>query len=1562
MSGEKKGKNKNKPRKPYKQHEPQHYNNQPQRQPNQYNQNQPQHPHGHSVPHPQLQHLPYVGADFPFGLMSFKAPLVVVDPTVKYLPPVRPQHLPARGKGQQGNQQQHYGHQQQSYANPPPNYNPGASLSLSHSGGSRPNQQPQQHHQQPQQHHQQQAYSAPAPLNQHVGQQFYQQQQQNQQGVPYAGSSLPVPPFLGSIGQPHNYSGAGLVEDVRSLDHYQHYSNPPEHQQQQQERTPKQGRKKERIYPGMPNPKTDQCDAYNNNNNSHESQPQQGNFGNSGGRKQKQFPKSPNPQFQEYEHSNNHNYNDGGNYDNNNHYGTPNRKNNNKQYQSQPQNAQSHQGQQSRSGKKQNQHYPGSPQQSYSQQHSHSTPEQFHSNPQHQNQQPFYTSPPPNSGRKNRNQHNDQQYFSPNDGKGRNNGGNYQASPSNFTGGKRGKQGGGGARGGFGDHARSPGGDNRAGREPYYDDYYTLEKVQQQKLPVLYEASLRVNPFDRFEAYATIEGFRQDVLIKGFKNQNRAFDGDVVIVEVFPQDQWVYNKDDQIKFEKVQRELLGVQDGEDELLGVRREESKSSADSSDSDEQADAERIAPPKLDLDGSDVVGVGDEESDAPRASDKATGTPQKGGNANRKNGENKPRIFATIHEYNASRQVEPREKERMKAKVQDLALDLRPTGKVVYIKEANSAERQFVGFFQLVYEKADKKPTDELKELIERASRPIVAQDAIPAGEYLVLDNSHGGPRKVDVRSALLQSNLLKPEVVVAANSPQSKNQEKIVVSDLAGKHYYVPASKFVDPSAAIEQLQKHHNYRFFLVDVLDPNSPGDGESNGNLTSEASATPNAKPEAHFDRGAKSVERETKKRGQEGKGQKKGKGKDGKDQLSMSKLLFFPMDKRAPVFSLSLFDSPGACPADLITNFSKYENTYFVVKFSRWDRQHVRPKAKFVKLLGTAGDIIVESKAILESNSIDYAPFSPKLLEGISEKFVLTAHELATRKDCRLHRIFSIDPLTAKDLDDALHITALPNGHFEVGVHIADVSYYIQPGSELDKMARGRANSCYLVQECIPMLPHLLSETLCSLNAGVERFAFSIIWELDEQGEIVPDTQWIGRTVIKSVAKLAYQHAQMVLDDFARGEKDGAGLAELKARVTAGTRPEDVAMDIVHLDRLAKQMRRRRFENGAMNFNRAKLRFTIDENKNPTAFHLDKSEDSNKLIEEYMLLANMKVAEFIHEAFPNNALLRRHEEPKGKKRADFLAKCEELGVDIDLTSSKTFYETLKSLPERYDIPYIVEIMSEYASKCQTAAEYFCSGTLDPEDYHHYALSTDCYTHFTSPIRRYSDVVVHRLLFSALEKRMFGVEAQETIRSIAEKCNYRKRDAKRAGSDSEDLYLAIYLRDHPLIDQECVVYQNTSVKNDCLYVYSPILGQFYRVFITGKDEGQDGKKNGKEAPKPATLTITLGQAEPVANNTNGGEPVAKKEPRKASDFPMFSTVPIRFTKRMDCRQIEIRADLVAEEELIAVNRTCVVEQQSPVQVSKSVVQEAARTAVTDEVILERKRATTDAENGSTSV
>uniref|UniRef100_A0A8C6G9I1 RNB domain-containing protein n=1 Tax=Mus spicilegus TaxID=10103 RepID=A0A8C6G9I1_MUSSI len=410
----------------------------------------------------------------------------------------------------------------------------------------------------------------------------------------------------------------------------------------------------------------------------------------------------------------------------------------------------------------------------------------------------------------------------------------------------------------------------------------------------------------------------------------------------------------------------------------------------------------------------------------------------------------------------------------------------------------------------------------------------------------------------------------------------------------------------------------------------------------------------------------------------------------------------------------------------------------------------------------------------------------------FVIILFSIFPRKDC----IFTIDPSTARDLDDALACRRLTDGTFEVGVHIADVSYFVPEGSSLDKVAAERATSVYLVQKVVPMLPRLLCEELCSLNPMTDKLTFSVIWKLTPEGKILEE--WFGRTIIRSCTKLSYDHAQSMIENPTEKIPE-----EELPPISPEHSIEEVHQAVLNLHSIAKQLRRQRFVDGALRLDQLKLAFTLDhETGLPQGCHIYEYRDSNKLVEEFMLLANMAVAHKIFRTFPEQALLRRHPPPQTKMLSDLVEFCDQMGLPMDVSSAgalnksltKTFGDDKYSLARK-------EVLTNMYSRPMQMALYFCSGMLqDQEQFRHYALNVPLYTHFTSPIRRFADVIVHRLLAAALGYSEQPDVEPDTLQKQADHCNDRRMASKRVQELSIGLFFAVLVKESGPLESEAMV------------------------------------------------------------------------------------------------------------------------------------------------------------------
>ncbi|XP_043726094.1 exosome complex exonuclease RRP44 homolog A [Telopea speciosissima] len=488
-------------------------------------------------------------------------------------------------------------------------------------------------------------------------------------------------------------------------------------------------------------------------------------------------------------------------------------------------------------------------------------------------------------------------------------------------------------------------------------------------------------------------------------------------------------------------------------------------------------------------------------------------------------------------------------------------------------------------------------------------------------------------------------------------------------------------------------------------------------------------------------------------------------------------------------------------------------IVAVDSWDCLSRYPSGHYVRTIGEIGDRDTESEVVLIENDIDSRPFSAQVLACLPPlPWSLSTMDLANpnRQDLRELRAFSVDPPGCKDIDDALHCTALPNGNFEVGVHIADVTNFVHPGTPLDDEASQRGTSVYLVERRIDMLPKPLTEDICSLRSDVERLAFSVIWEMTPEAEII-STRYT-KSVIKSCAALSYVEAQARMDD---------------SRLM-----DPLTTDLRNMNGLAKIMRLRRIERGAITLASAEVKFQIDtETHDPLDIGMYQIREANQMVEEFMLAANVSVAEKILKHFPQCSLLRRHPSPTKEMLEPLLRTAAAIGLILDVSSSKALADSLDRAVG--DDPYFNKLIRILATRCMTQAVYFCSGDLSPPEFHHYGLASPIYTHFTSPIRRYADVIVHRLLAAALgiSKLPPIFQDRPQLTSIADNLNYRHRNAQMASRASVELHTLIYFRKRPTDTEARIV----KIRSNGFIVFVPKYGIEGPVYLTGKGEKERG-------------------------------------------------------------------------------------------------------------------------------
>lgn len=424
--------------------------------------------------------------------------------------------------------------------------------------------------------------------------------------------------------------------------------------------------------------------------------------------------------------------------------------------------------------------------------------------------------------------------------------------------------------------------------------------------------------------------------------------------------------------------------------------------------------------------------------------------------------------------------------------------------------------------------------------------------------------------------------------------------------------------------------------------------------------------------------------------------------------------------------------------------------VRITDWPEGVKNPIGSVIAILGEQGENNTEMNAILAQYGfpLHFPDAVEKEANAIPEE--ISVEEIKDRRDFRNTVTFTIDPADAKDFDDAISFKKLDNGNYEIGVHIADVSHYVTPNSALDKEAYGRATSVYLVDRVIPMLPERLSNGVCSLRPNEDKLCFAAVFELDNKANIV--TEWFGRTIIHSDRRFSYEEAQEVIEN-----KTG-----------------DFSEEILKLNELAYILRDKKFKNGAISFESTEVKFKLDEHGKPLGVYVKERKDAHKLIEDFMLLANKKVAEFIAKKGKGKQkytfIYRSHDSPNLENLGNFALFAARFGYKINTKSDKDIAKSLNFLMEDVEGKKEQNVLTQLAIRSMAKAVYTTKKTS------HYGLAFDHYTHFTSPIRRYPDVMVHRLLAAYLNKeKSANAEEYEIAASHSSTMEKRAADAERA-------------------------------------------------------------------------------------------------------------------------------------------------------------------------------------------
>lgn len=441
----------------------------------------------------------------------------------------------------------------------------------------------------------------------------------------------------------------------------------------------------------------------------------------------------------------------------------------------------------------------------------------------------------------------------------------------------------------------------------------------------------------------------------------------------------------------------------------------------------------------------------------------------------------------------------------------------------------------------------------------------------------------------------------------------------------------------------------------------------------------------------------------------------------------LFIPRDHRIPRLNI-----PFTCwPDNFYQDAKNYENTLFLAQIIEWSDTRFAV-GKILKNIGQSGNMVTESMAILAQNDLDVTPFGPEVRDLFPRlDYKIPIEEIAKREDCRKLCIFSIDPSNCRDIDDAVSCRELENGNYEVGVHISDVAHYLQENTILDEKVAEKATTIYLVEKAYHMLPDELC-MLCSLFPGVDKLAFSVFWEITKDAKVL--SHRFAKTVINSCCQLAYDHAQAILED-----RDDA--AKEFPETYNGFQFVDIQKSIRIIGGMASTFRKNRFDGGALRIDQVKVNFHLSPaNGLPESFMIYENKESHQMIEEFMLLANMSVAKRIHDDHPQLAFLRCHPPPSGFMLKQLVKSLKPMGIELDIASAGDLHRSLMPYvgPDSLDKGRAM-VLNMLCAKPMARAKYFCAAHCEDEDFHHYALNVPLYTHFTSPIRRYADIMVHR-------------------------------------------------------------------------------------------------------------------------------------------------------------------------------------------------------------------------------
>ncbi|XP_057699740.1 DIS3-like exonuclease 1 isoform X1 [Corythoichthys intestinalis] len=513
-------------------------------------------------------------------------------------------------------------------------------------------------------------------------------------------------------------------------------------------------------------------------------------------------------------------------------------------------------------------------------------------------------------------------------------------------------------------------------------------------------------------------------------------------------------------------------------------------------------------------------------------------------------------------------------------------------------------------------------------------------------------------------------------------------------------------------------------------------------------------------------------------------------------------------------------------------------VVRIDSWESTSLYPNGHSVKVLGRAGELETEMQTILIENSIRVPPFSDAQLREMpvnspEKPWKVDPAQVAERRDLRdSHLVFSIDPAGCEDVDDTLSVRSLAGGKLlELGVHIADVTHFVPEGSLTDLEAHARATTYYLADRRYDMLPAVLSADLCSLLGGVDRYAMSVVWQLDAH-TLAVDKVWYGRTIIRSSYQLHYELAQALLN----GEQAEVPELSLLSPYEKDAKLAELTQALEMLTHVARHLRAQRDQGGALELEGVEVRAQLDNEKNITALVPRQPLEIHETVAECMIYANHWVALKIHESFPHQALLRHHPPPRQEFFNQLVESAKSRGFAIDTRSNKALADSLDKAVDLQD-PLLNRLLRMMATQAMSQAHYFSTGAISEDQYYHYGLALDRYTHFTSPIRRYADMVVHRLLTAAIDvdkgqSPNKALATNKELDELAHHINKKNRAAQQAQKLSTELFQCLYFKDRdpgtdPCCVTDAVIY---AIRDNGVLAFVPLYGIKGPVYLKNRE------------------------------------------------------------------------------------------------------------------------------------